>query len=64
MDLKVGENRNRGERLGEITPDTGFKLVAAVDEYYLGGVRAGQTAAGEIASRELAARRSSASIRR
>ena len=27
MDLKVGQNRNRGERFAEITPDTGFKLI-------------------------------------
>jgi HlyD family secretion protein len=48
MDLKVGENRNRGERFAEITPDTGYKLTAAVDEYYLGRVRNGQTADVEI----------------
>jgi HlyD family secretion protein len=44
MDLTTGENRNRGERLAEITPDTGFKLSATVDEYYLGRVKTGQTA--------------------
>ena len=44
MDLKVGENRNRGERFGEITPDTGYKLAAEVDEYYLGRVQNGQIA--------------------
>ncbi len=44
MDLKVGENRNRGTRLAEITPDTGFNLAATIDEYYLGRVREGQSA--------------------
>ncbi|HEX2585309.1 MAG TPA: HlyD family efflux transporter periplasmic adaptor subunit [Steroidobacteraceae bacterium] len=44
MELKVGENRNRGERFGEITPDTGFKLMVSIDEYYLGRVHAGQHA--------------------
>ena len=44
LDLKIGESRNRGERLAEITPDTGFKLSATVDEYYLGRVREGQVA--------------------
>jgi HlyD family secretion protein len=48
MDLRVGENRNRGERFGEITPDTGDKLAAEVDEYYLGRVQNGQTAAIEV----------------
>jgi HlyD family secretion protein len=27
MDLKVGENRNRGERFGEITPETGSRAI-------------------------------------
>jgi HlyD family secretion protein len=48
MDLKVGENRNRGERFAEITPDTGYKLAANVDEYYLQRVRSGQTAEAEV----------------
>lgn len=52
IDLKVGENRNRGERLGELTPESGFKMVAAVDEFFLGRLLAGQTATGEIANRE------------
>jgi HlyD family secretion protein len=44
MDLKVGENCDRGKRLAQITPDTGFKLSADVDEFYLTRVRTGQTA--------------------
>jgi HlyD family secretion protein len=48
MDLKVGENRNRGERFAEITPDTGYKLSAEVDEYYLGRVRTEQVANVEV----------------
>lgn len=51
MDLKIGENRNRGERFAEVTPDTGNKVAAEVDEFYLGRVRAGQTASLEIADR-------------
>jgi HlyD family secretion protein len=51
MDLKVGQSRNRGERFAEITPDTGDKLAAAVDEYYLQQVHAGQIATVEIADR-------------
>lgn len=51
MDLKVGENRNRGERFAQITPDTGFKLAADVDEFYLQRVRNGQIARVEIADR-------------
>jgi HlyD family secretion protein len=48
LDLKIGENRNRGERLAEITPHTGFKISADVDEYYLGRVRLGQGARIEL----------------
>jgi HlyD family secretion protein len=47
IDLRVGENRNRGERLGEITPGTGFKLTAEVDEYYLDRLRRDQSATVE-----------------
>jgi HlyD family secretion protein len=42
MDIKVGENRNPGQRLAEITPDTGIKLSADVDEYYLSRVHNGE----------------------
>jgi HlyD family secretion protein len=52
IDLQTGQNRNRGERLGELTPESGFKLVAAVDEYYLGRLRVKQTANAEIAGRD------------
>lgn len=47
----VGENHNRGERLGEIVPNTGYKVTATIDEYYLGRVRVGQTADGDISER-------------
>lgn len=52
IDLTVGENRNRGERLGQLTPESGFKLVASVDEYYLGRLAIGQNAIAEIAGQE------------
>jgi len=44
LDLKVGEMRSPGQRLAEVTPDTGMKLVADIDEFYLPRVRVGQTA--------------------
>jgi HlyD family secretion protein len=52
IDLKVGENRNRGERFGEITPETGFKLSAEVDEYYLQRMRNGQLAKVDLGGNE------------
>ncbi len=48
MDLTVGESRNLGDRLAEITPATGYKLSATVDEYYLARVRPGQAASIEL----------------
>jgi HlyD family secretion protein len=42
--LNIGQNKNRGDRLGEIVPDTGFKVAATIDQYYLGRIKAGQTA--------------------
>ena len=44
IDLKVGENRAPGQRLAEVTPDTGMKLIADIDEFYLTRVQVGQTA--------------------
>jgi HlyD family secretion protein len=52
LDLKIGENRSRGSRLAEITPDTGFNLAATIDEYYLGRVREGQLAQIEREGRQ------------
>lgn len=48
LDLKVGENRAAGQRLAEVTPDAGMKLVADIDEFYLARVRPGQTAIIDI----------------
>lgn len=48
IDLKIGENRNRGERLAEITPETGYKLSADIDEFYLGRLQKGLVATVEI----------------
>lgn len=44
FDLNIGQNKNRGDRLGEIVPDTGYKIAATVDQYYLGRIKPGQTA--------------------
>jgi HlyD family secretion protein len=44
IDLKVGESRGPGQRLAEIVADTGFKLTASIDEFYLNRVRKGLNA--------------------
>jgi HlyD family secretion protein len=48
IDLTVGEHRNAGQRLAEVTPQSGMKLAADIDEYYLTRVQAGQSAAVEV----------------
>jgi len=44
INLKIGESENPGERLATITPDTGNKLSADIDEFYLGRIHSGQMA--------------------
>lgn len=53
LDLKIGQNAKQGERLAELVPDTGFKVSANIDEYYLGRVKPGQTADGTLEGRNL-----------
>lgn len=56
MDIKLGEIRGRGQRLGQIVADTGFKLQAQIDEYYLGRVQPGQNGEVELDGRRLPVR--------
>lgn len=48
IDLKVGETPIAGQRLAEVTPQTGMKLIAEVDEFYLSRVHVGQVASVNI----------------
>ncbi|HWH18194.1 MAG TPA: efflux RND transporter periplasmic adaptor subunit [Allosphingosinicella sp.] len=45
--IQVGQSLNRGERLGQIDSAGRSKLVAQVDEFYLGRVEPGQTATAD-----------------
>ena len=54
LDLKVGEMRAPGQRLAEVAPETGMKLVADVDEFYLPRVRVGQAATVDLAGKSVA----------
>lgn len=56
MDIKLGEIRNRGQRLGQIVADSGFKLQAQIDEYYLDRVRPGESGGVTIENREVPVR--------
>jgi HlyD family secretion protein len=55
IDLKVGEHRNPGERLAEVTPESGMKLSADIDEFYLARVRVGQSATVDVDGTEMKA---------
>lgn len=44
FDLEVGQSLRPGERIGQIDDPDKFKLVADIDEFYLGRVDIGQTA--------------------
>ncbi|MGL4541162.1 MAG: efflux RND transporter periplasmic adaptor subunit, partial [Polymorphobacter sp.] len=51
---QVGQSLNRGERLGQVDSAGRNKLVADVDEFYLGRVRAGQLASLDIGGKPYA----------
>lgn len=53
LDLKIGQNAKQGDRLAELVPDTGFKVAADVDEYYLPRVRVGQTAVADLDGKDV-----------
>jgi HlyD family secretion protein len=49
--IQVGQSLSRGERLGQIDSAGRNKLVASVDEFYLGRVQPGQVASVEAAGK-------------
>ncbi len=49
--IQLGQSLQRGERLGQIDSAGGNKLVADVDEFYLGRVQRGQTATADVDGR-------------
>jgi HlyD family secretion protein len=55
LELKVGEHRDPGQRLAEVTPDAGMKLAAEIDEFYLARVRVGQQASIDFEGRPMTA---------
>lgn len=51
FDIQIGQSLQRGERVGQIDSNGRNKLRAQVDEFYLGRVVVGQTAAAELGGR-------------
>lgn len=52
FDLEVGQALNRSDRIGQIDDPSQFKVIANIDEFYLGRVDIGQTAVTNIDSRD------------
>ncbi|MEO8770396.1 MAG: HlyD family efflux transporter periplasmic adaptor subunit [Ferruginibacter sp.] len=52
LDAEIGQNKNRGERLGQIDITTGYKVRVDVDEHYISRVFIGLTAEATIGSNE------------
>ena len=51
FDIQLGQSLQRGERLGQIDSAGGNKLIADVDDFYLGRVQRGQAATVEAEGR-------------
>ncbi|HEX8556258.1 MAG TPA: efflux RND transporter periplasmic adaptor subunit, partial [Sphingomonas sp.] len=56
FDIQVGQSLSRGERIGQIDSPGRNKLMAGVDEFYLGRVQTGQQARVTVAGKDHAAR--------
>jgi HlyD family secretion protein len=56
FDLQVGQSLSRGERIGQIDSPGRNKLMAGVDEFYLGRVQLGQRASVDWNGRDYPAR--------
>ncbi|MEC4593883.1 efflux RND transporter periplasmic adaptor subunit [Nitrospirillum amazonense] len=52
LDVEIGQTKQKGERLGRIDRDDGFKVQAQMDEFYLSRLELGQTAEAAIGTGE------------
>ena len=43
LNAEIGESKARGERLGQIDVEEGFKVRAAIDEHYIARISQGQS---------------------
>lgn len=66
IDLKVGENRSPGQRLAEVTAQTGMRLSANIEEHALGFVHGGQSGVVTVHGRDVGVtvRRNSPQVRK
>jgi HlyD family secretion protein len=52
LDAEVGQNKNKGERLGQVDVLSGFKVRVSVDEHYISRIFIGQTGTFTFAEKE------------
>ena len=52
LDVEIGQNRNKGDRMGQIDVLTGFKVRVDIDEHYLSRVFTGQTGEFSFAGKD------------
>lgn len=52
LNAEIGENKNKGERLGQLDVITGFKVRAEIDEHYISRVYPGLAAIFTLANRD------------
>lgn len=51
INAEIGENKNRGERIGQIDVLDGYKARVAIDEHYISRISAGQSGSFDFAGR-------------
>jgi len=52
LDAEIGQNKNKGERLGQIDATTGFKVRVNVDEHYISRIFIGLKGTATIAGKD------------
>jgi HlyD family secretion protein len=52
LDAEIGQNKNKGEPLGQVDVLSGFKVRVGVDEHYISRIFAGQTGTFTFAEKE------------
>lgn len=56
LDAEIGQNKNKGERLGQVDVLDGFKVRVEVDEHYISRVFTGLTALATVAGKDYSLR--------
>lgn len=52
MDAEIGQNKNKGERLGQLDVTTGFKVRVDIDEHYISRILTGQEGVFTLAGKD------------